>query len=645
MLLGAILALLGGFAVIQPGPAYEALQMFGPSVRLAGLCFILLAGLLAAMGWWLAGISFVVEPGRVCRNTRFGQDAIELASVQRFEAPFGGVLGLKVRQRDGVAFKIPLETRNYHLLLDQLTAALKEADPKRDEPDAIARVRNRVIHSQWRRECLSQWRSAIYLWALVAAGGGAISGWLIPSPWTVDFFTPGWIMLGIAGGLLSVGASLAVVLRVASRNALPDLGQTSENDELPGPADRCLARSALMRSLRFGVATFLLIVALPSAVLWMCWQPKAEAINEIRRLGGDVSIIPWWVHEHREVNLASIAFTDETLPDLTALGRLNDLNLNGCNISDEQLVAICGTLGIEQLQLRHATVDGSGLSRIEQRGQVETLMLGSSAVMVLDETVNAVSQLSQLNQLDLGSTHVTDAGLARLSTLPRLSTLNISGTPIEGNALSHLAALPMLEQLDAVNTRIDDRDVVGLSGAPALRRLNLSKTRVTDRSFQPLAAISTLTHLRLQHTYVLGQGVSALANCQYLIELDVSDTAFDDVAAEEMESLQTLLSLDLERTKVTNDGLKYVGRIRSLQILDLSGTAIDDAGLAHLTQLHDLRSLNLSRTAVTEQGLQRIASLGNLMQVKVRDTSISPRAIERFNAALPGVSRAAGLTR
>ena len=49
-----------------------------------------------------------------------------------------------------------------------------------------------------------------------------------------------------------------------------------------------------------------------------------------------------------------------------------------------------------------------------------------------------VARLSQLQQLDIASTHITDAGLEYLKGLTRLQTLDLDGTQITYAGLEHL---------------------------------------------------------------------------------------------------------------------------------------------------------------------------------------------------------------
>lgn len=624
--LGLLLAVLGVLAVVQPPPASEMLAQFGPSVRLVGLCFLLIAAVLGVLGWWLAGIRFVVEGNQLQRITRLGTNEADLANLRGIHAPFGGMIGLRVRPRSGTTISIPIETSDLPAFLDDLAAAYADVFPQQLEPRAIGKVRRRVTRAKWRRDCMAGSRFATSTWTIAAIALGASAGAIVPNPWTIDYFRPGWIVLGGAIGLFAVIVSMALVLgryaEAASQNA-------------SSPAREAIGKLAMRRALQASAFAWVMLVALPSFGLWMHWHAEADAIEHVREMGGEITIIPAWVHEHREVNLTRRTIDDGEMPNLIALGSLDDLNLNGCIMTDDQLVRICDDLRIGRLQLRHTRISGAGIGRIDGARNLQTLMLSWSNLN--NSAMATLPAMSSLEHLDLGGTRITDVGLNELHGMPALVNLNISGTHIEGASLASVASMPMLQQLDAVNTRIDDGDVQLLAQSASIQRLNLSKTLVTDRAFDPLGKLSSLTHLKLGHTRVQGRGAAALLNCPHLVQLDVSFTMFDDPATHAIAEMPSLLALDLERTQVSDAGLIHIGRIDGLQSLNLAHTSISDEGLGRLSQMHELRSINLKGTNVTADGLKAIAKLASLEKVNVEQTGISEAFANAFVLDLPRV--------
>lgn len=92
-----------------------------------------------------------------------------------------------------------------------------------------------------------------------------------------------------------------------------------------------------------------------------------------------------------------------------------------------------------------------------------------------------------IHRLDLGGTKVTDAGLARLATMPALRQLRLDRTQITDEGLSHLTGLPRLESLNLHTTAVTDVGIATLAGLPKLRRLYVWQTAVTRDATAALA--------------------------------------------------------------------------------------------------------------------------------------------------------------
>ena len=173
-----------------------------------------------------------------------------------------------------------------------------------------------------------------------------------------------------------------------------------------------------------------------------------------------------------------------------------------------------------------------------------------------------------------------NAGLQPLSRLINLQRLELGGTPLGDDALSHVA------------------------GLTKLRELGLSQTDISN---------SGLTHL--QH----------LSN---LKKLNLGGTAIDDDGVEHLQGLTSLKTLILTNTQITSASLYYLQEMKDLDYLDLAGTKVTDAGLRHLTKLPKLRILNLDATKLSGVGLKHLLPLESLTVLRLVDTPLSPAGVE-----------------
>lgn len=90
--------------------------------------------------------------------------------------------------------------------------------------------------------------------------------------------------------------------------------------------------------------------------------------------------------------------------------------------------------------------------------------------------------------LNLAGTQVSDAGLAALAAMPRLTSVHLERTAITDAATPQLAALQNLEYINLFGTKVTDAGLEPLKGLPKLKRLYLWQTGVTAAGAQALAA-------------------------------------------------------------------------------------------------------------------------------------------------------------
>ena len=68
-----------------------------------------------------------------------------------------------------------------------------------------------------------------------------------------------------------------------------------------------------------------------------------------------------------------------------------------------------------------------------------------------------LAALTNLQDLNLEDTSITDAGLAQLKALTKLTRLNISGTEVTDAGLAHLKAVKSLKEIKLpINEKITD---------------------------------------------------------------------------------------------------------------------------------------------------------------------------------------------
>jgi Leucine-rich repeat (LRR) protein len=151
-----------------------------------------------------------------------------------------------------------------------------------------------------------------------------------------------------------------------------------------------------------------------------------------------------------------------------------------------------------------------------------------------DESIRALA--GQVHILDLGSSAITNRGVAGIVGLKELWYLNLS------------------------DTRITDEAIPVLAELPNLRVLNVASTDLSDAACEEMPRLKSLTGLSLNHTDVTSGGVASLVGCDKLTSLSLRDTDIGDRCIDDLCKLKSLTELDLRDTRVTVDGVKVLRR-------------------------------------------------------------------------------------
>lgn len=120
---------------------------------------------------------------------------------------------------------------------------------------------------------------------------------------------------------------------------------------------------------------------------------------------------------------------DDGLKVVLGINQDLSLVLNDCPVTNDGLALLEGKRNIRWLQLRRTKIDDDGIKHLKGMN---------------------------LEDLDLSSTKITNAGLASLCQLelPRLRTLSLEGTTVTDEGISHLDHFKNLEFMAVAHTKV-----------------------------------------------------------------------------------------------------------------------------------------------------------------------------------------------
>ncbi len=168
---------------------------------------------------------------------------------------------------------------------------------------------------------------------------------------------------------------------------------------------------------------------------------------------------------------------------------------------------------------------------------------------------------------------IDDAMLQQLSTLDRLTTIQVESDSVTPETVAKLAAMPKLEQLHLRGAAIDDSMLASLATSPTIWLLNLPMCNVSPEAIEGLDKMSMLRQLRL--------GIKT----------------GDNRHARAVATLSRLRAVHLIGVGVTDEGLQPLAKMPQLESLYLDDTAVTELGWTwlfennpqlhvHINQLH-----------------------------------------------------------
>ncbi|HEX7379930.1 MAG TPA: hypothetical protein VF278_22595 [Pirellulales bacterium] len=166
----------------------------------------------------------------------------------------------------------------------------------------------------------------------------------------------------------------------------------------------------------------------------------------------------------RRVNRVDCGYYSEFPRDPCWLRDLSGLqDLESYHALDDDLATIGALSELTQLTLCESVISDAGLVHLAELHKLEYLDLGYHH--------DRISSLSHLP--------ITDDGLVCLAGLRRLKYLDLSGSSIRGEGLRHLTGLTELEDLNLGETKLTDAALPYLAQFPRLKRLDIHGTAVT----------------------------------------------------------------------------------------------------------------------------------------------------------------------
>ena len=153
------------------------------------------------------------------------------------------------------------------------------------------------------------------------------------------------------------------------------------------------------------------------------------------------------------LNLQAVELDDNAVPVLLSLPRLSVLILErsyngscGPRFSADGIARFRACRTLKCLRLTGCAVDDTALTAITSSlSELDDLFVGKTRIT--DSSMKAIQNLRHLAWLDIAETKVSDAGITAIGPHPSIKTISLEGTRVGNPSLAALATMPKLKEV------------------------------------------------------------------------------------------------------------------------------------------------------------------------------------------------------
>ena len=322
-----------------------------------------------------------------------------------------------------------------------------------------------------------------------------------------------------------------------------------------------------------------------------------------------------------------------SLQSLAPLTELRELSLAGKRITNRGLRALEQLPSLHTLRLPEQLAGLTALRHVADCTQLRNLQLQGR--LVNDASLAALTKLTNLEELRLGGDRVSPDGLAQLAALPSLRYLFFWSEHCDDAALEAISQIKSLRQLRfGRDIHITHAGVAHLTNLPKLEDLSLFDTPITDIALVHVSKMHQLKRLKLDQAEVTDAGLASITSLQALEMLSVpahiTDRGLQHIA--QLRNLQCLWAGSSSKSTITDAGLKHISQLPRLRELLIGGTGITDTGLGHIAQLTHLEHLSIfQKKSITNEGLRHLAGLKRLTNLDIHPTNATITGLNQLN--------------
>jgi internalin A len=334
---------------------------------------------------------------------------------------------------------------------------------------------------------------------------------------------------------------------------------------------------------------------------------------------------------------------------LRALPHLKSLELAGSNDGNQDSdAAILGSMtGLETLTISDSFSDAA-MEHLARLTNLRELSIGATPItnigaerlrsfrklrnltvytgVIDDDGFASLEDLHELEQLTLGGRELTTAVLKHVQA-PKLRSLTLSGPQFDDDVVPYLKEMTNLEALHLVGTRLSDKGLAGLNSLKRLMLLDLPNGSLSGAGLHELTDLKQLRSLKLPRNPIESSALAATRNFPALEVLDLTSTQVTGESLADLKNAAKLRELSLGGVRLLDESLAQLEPLTNLEVLLLPATHINGSGLPHLKPLTKLWHLQLQVNSISDERAKVLGELASLRHVNLEQTKIGNATI------------------
>jgi hypothetical protein len=202
------------------------------------------------------------------------------------------------------------------------------------------------------------------------------------------------------------------------------------------------------------------------------------------------------------------------MPELALLG------LHGTKCDDRVIKEIhdCAP-NLRMLEFSYTEVTAASFRELHRFKDLRSIF----ALNLDDACLECFSTITQLEQLIISDSNITDLGLEHLGRLENLRKVNLNLTSITGSGFARFKPLPNLRFLRITGECLNDQGMANIvKMAPSITELFVGEAKLTDFAVNEILKLKQLQMLEISGTEISEDGLKRLVDNLNLKELQVS---------------------------------------------------------------------------------------------------------------------------